>query len=748
MLDKTYLSEIRNDIYSGRIKNAMEKIKTCSAMVSDWHAIDTLNHYEGFYKGMCQYMQTGIPDPERVTIFSGLAVTLLDLTDKLIYNMGLKDDPARYYTTARNLSVSKTTIEGALKKAESLQLSVSNTLEFGGVPNDKLLNERDKAVEDLFNSVWTARVLTDEQHKAMADVILNPAGDKLLSLVMISALTLGLLYFYDAKKIDILLRAAEDASLAPEIQARAVVGLVCAIRIHVRHIAFDVKMVSRLKTIADNSRLTDLVRHTVMEFIKARDTDRLNNVIKKDIFPKLQRLQPKFLNNPFNAESIDDLVNPEANPEWQGKLDDFKNEIGKEIMKINEWHEQGGDVMATAFSELKKFPFFQYASNWFLPFDTNCTSLANLRKDNSEVLDYLTDASGVLCDSDLYSLGLLMDSQQSLLASMGNSGGKMMLEQLKMQLSGFKEMNAEMEKDGSPANADKVKNGITLYMRNLYRFFRLYPYRKEMKDIFGSFINPFSLPLPTSVVATDDNLISFAEFYLGKGYYPEALQLFLRMVPQLKSPAVRESVFQKIGFCFQHLQDLEKALEYYEKAELINPDNAWLVKRLAITHKALGHYEKAAYYYKRALQNEPENLSLLLSTGNAYLDSGEYEKALKAYYKVDYLSGGSVKTWRPIAWCNFMMDNYDRSNDYYNKILASNEANAQDYLNAGHLAIAMNNYPEAIRRYRLSADLNPKKTEGLIAALEADVNYLEKIGLQKTDRIILFDSLRYQQDNK
>ena len=61
---------------------------------------------------------------------------------------------------------------------------------------------------------------------------------------------------------------------------------------------------------------------------------------------------------------------------------------------------------------------------------------------------------------------------------------------------------------------------------------------------------------------------------------------------------------------------------------------------------------------------KPDDVKTTMHLANALLDAGKTQEALKKYYKADYLSGGYAKTWRPIAWCEFLEGHYDKAQLY------------------------------------------------------------------------------------
>ena len=191
------------------------------------------------------------------------------------------------------------------------------------------------------------------------------------------------------------------------------------------------------------------------------------------------------------------------------------------------------------------------------------------------------------------------------------------------------------------------------------------------------------------------------------------------------------------------MKDYRKAVENYEKVDLIKPDDVWTLKRMASCRRATGDVEGALDCYKRLEVLQPDNISVANSIGNCHLELGDVKEALKYYFKVDYLSGNSVKTMRPIAWCSFLDGNYSQSIEYYDKILAL-KPSASDYINRAHVLLSSGRVKEAVEGYGRAASMSGvgKVSE----TMEADMEYLLAAGVDRMLICLILDKLRY--DNR
>ena len=188
--------------------------------------------------------------------------------------------------------------------------------------------------------------------------------------------------------------------------------------------------------------------------------------------------------------------------------------------------------------------------------------------------------------------------------------------------------------------------------------------------------------------------------------------------------------------------NIQEALKDYLRADLLNPNSKWVIRRIAACYKLLKQPEKALEYYHRYEVLSPDNLSIQISIGHCHLELKNYNEALKYYYKVDYLDTKSHKAWRPIAWCSFLTGKYDQARNYYKKIMADNPT-MQDYLNAGHTEWVLQNMQQALTYYKLAVQKENSSWDIFYAQFEQDLPDLERAGVETDEVPLLLDQLRY-----
>ena len=78
----------------------------------------------------------------------------------------------------------------------------------------------------------------------------------------------------------------------------------------------------------------------------------------------------------------------------------------------------------------------------------------------------------------------------------------------------------------------------------------------------------------------------------------------------------------------------QEALDAYLKADLMNPQKSWNLRRIGQLYRSLNQPKEALSYFEKAAQLTPENLSIQLNIGHCLLEMKEYQNALNMYFKV------------------------------------------------------------------------------------------------------------------
>jgi tetratricopeptide (TPR) repeat protein len=275
---------------------------------------------------------------------------------------------------------------------------------------------------------------------------------------------------------------------------------------------------------------------------------------------------------------------------------------------------------------------------------------------------------------------------------------------------------------------------IIQYTQDLYRFFKLYPQRGILPDVFGDNLR-FHEKQFYQWLADRSMFIEMGDFYFGRKLYLEAQDVYQKVEDYDNDPELLE----KLGFIYQKMKDYSKALEFYKKAELFNPDKRWLINKLGFCLMKVGDYDQALFYYNKLLDQDPENQKVLLNIANCYLNKGDYDQALQYYYKVDFYSPGNAKVLRPIGWINFHVGNIDKARKYYGSLL-EHEPKPADFVLAGHIYWISGERDHALTLYRQGYEKFKDKERFELVFFD-DKETMRSYGLSDFEIDLIFESI-------
>lgn len=722
----TTYSKIQKLIDSSRFNEAFlllySKMKPFEALKNQ---IQKLNQEESNYKYMLDYMAEGHSNPDKADSVDKIKAALYKANSMLLREGIMKESSDLYSSTKRLFTLRKTTLKQLIEDYKALlKENFSQSPEETGAVLPVGMNT---AVNELFNYVWTMSYSSSEDYEELNNFLSDEEIPDYLKLLLISALTLGNLQYFDEESFEALLNIYEDSEEV-NVRARTVAAIGLLSLINHKQVASNLKIRSRLSLMAGDEDFKKNLDSGLINILRTFDTNRVDSKMRNEVIPELMKINPEIINKFRNLASDSENSLGEGNPEWEEIIEE--SGIADKLQEINDMQMDGADVMVTAFSQLKGFNFFSQLSNWFLPFIPHHYELAALQVDPE--IKELPQMSFMMCDSDIYSFFLSV-------ASMPEERSSQMLEGMKNQ------MKEAREALGSPVEETEemvLNRKIRHTLQDLYRFFKFFRKKNDFHD-------PFSTPILSSNVEDlnrimgpdEDNIRLMAEFYFKNKYYEEAAGFFL-LYDRLKPGDF--NVWEKIGFSYEKIKNWGKAVEWYHKAELINPENHWLIKKLAIALKNSGKMDEALSYYEKALEKEPENYHLLMSLGECLLAIGKTQDALQRFYHAFYLKPEKIDALRAVAWAELMSGQKDKALASYQNLLAHSKINNSDYLNMGHASMASGDFKNALVNYRKFVDNSPESSiTNLVIAFRDDSEVIKKLGIPISDLRIIVDKIRY-----
>lgn len=705
--EKAY-NRIIGSLDCGELKDAFDAMQSLIAGSREPAFSDTLQELQDTYRYMLRYRSEGIKDPMQEQIYRRVWTSAYALADSIRHRVLAAESPLAFFSMRRSLSV------GWQTTFRELHLRISDCVVAGRTA------DYDAALAMLFNRVWVSGLLTSEESSEIRDILFDKDLPFAAGCQVVSALMLGLQETFDTEKLTLLFDAAEMEN--EEVRIRAVIAILLTLYVYRKRTALYPQITDRLDALAEKPGFTRMLRTITLRFILARETEKITHRLQTEFLPEMMKMNTDMRNKIMMSDIAVELTAADMNPEWERLFEDHA--LGKLMEEFGEMQQEGADVMHSTFVHLKSFPFFRETGNWFLPFTPQHSSFGC----DDMQLPAEMETSPLFCNSDKYSLCFC-------LLSLPEENRRVIAEQLTSRTAGMKEQDIK----DVLGREDREEAVAGMYIRDLYRFFKLYPRHLDFDDVFALPLDFHNLSILRPYFSDEESLRSIAEYYLRKNHFGDALTVFL----QLAETGCKDDdvLLQKIGYCKEMGGDVKGALEAYLHADLLNPKSKWVMRRIAGCHRAMKKPEEALKYYRRCEQLSPDDLSVTIAIGHCFLEMRDYAEALKCFYKADYMDG-SPKVWRPIAWCSFLIGKYDQSRGYYKKILSS-KPNAQDLLNAGHTEWALQNIKGATGFYRRAVEMSDGDFHKFREEFCRDIPDLIAAGIEEGEIPLMLDQLRY-----
>ncbi len=635
-------------------ENFSDMFASLSAKVGkmqDWDLQQEMDDIRRTYVMMLRFMVDGVNDPDSPQLLDKLIRRMQAVADRADRIERLKLHHSDKYAIAQRMNAVRMSWDNVLMSLETYQRE-KGRLRVNGeglMVNGERVRESKREHEEaelirmhedvllgLFEGVWTSDLLSKSDYEALGAILESDAVDPADKAVLVSAVTLALLEMFDERKMMLLF----DAWLCPDVEVnqRAIVGMVLVLRKYDERMAKYPALQSRLSLFAEDSAFVKNLFRVMMQLQFSKMTDKVSDKMRTDIIPTIMKSRNlKKGMADFNTE----ILKNDENPEWYDAKSDDK--ASRKIQEMAELQQEGADVYMGTFSYMKSYPFFGKLPHWFYPFSFDVPEMMDARKLLKGKVSFFINAmlgSAPFCNSDRYSFCLMLNS-------VGVMGEDMLSKQMEMEMSdeGMADAVKEaMKRKPKPADISRM------YIYDLYRFFKAYPYKQEFDDPFSD-KKPMFTPLRTAslsfMTADSEEMLALGEFFMRKGFYADAKSLFQTLRPEETEDDAH--LWQKIGFCQQKQDDNRGALSSYLTADSLCPDSKWTIRHIASAAFEARHYDIAERYYDRMLEDDDENLKLLQAKAHCMFAGKRYEEALPLLYKIDYLTDKSADSQTMLA---------------------------------------------------------------------------------------------------
>lgn len=724
-----------------RLKEALDLLQTMidqaqmPSFQSEWE-----KHSET-YRYILKYAVSGMEDPQQSDIYYQTMRSIIELADKVKYTLLPESSPSLQSRQQQREEVTPGSDLDDAVQTLTASLTLDDFLDENkdGIQEDTETEEAHiQAIDRIFDWLWLTEEYSDKEKETIDKLFQDENFQWYERSVLVTAITLSLLRTFDLRKFNLLFDIYREQQ--EQVWQRAIVGILFALYRHNKRFFLYPELRSRLETEYEQNPFETATESTIIQLLKAKDTDRITKKLQDEIMPDLMKMQPK-IQEKLNLDKIlgDEEFN-DQNPDWQEFFKDSPGLMDK-LQELSDMQMDGNDVFMATFAKLKNFPFFNRLSNWFLPFyKGNSTAEEALKDENafenpSQFIEAIAN-SHYMCNSDKYSFCLNMqylpDQQKQMMSQM-------------LQAE-FEQMKEVSDDEAMVDQSGKTRKIITQYIQDLYRFFKLHSMRGKLDDIFSYRMDYYNKDFYPLIVKQTQITRNIAEYYFAQKHFDKATEIFEKLIPEEDAENLQE-IFEKLGYAYEKQEQFLPAIDYYKKAELFENNRLWNQKKIANCYRMLGQQQESINYYEQAEKLAPEDIYVKVHLGHTYLDMENYERAMEYYHKAERIAPGNYNIWRPISWCAFAIGKFEQAEHYLNRLM-EHETTRYDYINAGHIAFCRGEREKAANLYLKSIEARNNDMKEFLEAFKDDKKHLLNHGITEDDIALLLDYVRYGGNNE
>ncbi len=687
-----YINSLKNQLYT----------------IENWELTESVDQIADTYRAMLQFMAKGVNYPNAPQMQSQLWTKALSLQQRINRLRWLKDKPSsRYSTMCRE-------VQGT---------DVSNVITRLELTQDANQIEADTVL--LFK--WA---LTSDQWKSsdyevcMRLLTSDDVADKAKA-VFIAAVMLSNLEYYDERKLMLLL----DAYLLDNLMLsqRALVGIVLSLRKDAEQIERSTEILGRLDIFFGDDTFVRDTYNILIQLQMSSQTDKVASKIRQDIMPTIVKGSATLKRQMGMLEINEKMTENGENPEWLQNSDENDSKAEEKIREMTDMHLNGEDVYMATFAFLKGYKFFNEMAHWFTPFTIDDPALAGIEDTMKEHSGRYMKAllnNSPFCDSDKFSLCMLTNS-------LGSNGFDAIASQMEAQMADLDEQEKAEILNEKTNRKLKARDYSRSFIFDLYRFYFISTFKSEFYDPFYKsqlfIFSPLDISPLRPLTEHSPLFLEHAEFLMRKEYYQSALNEFHIYSKKNENTA---ELIQKIGFCYQKLENWIAAKKFYEWADSLKPDSKWTLSHLGKVCLMSNDYAKAMESYRQLCEIDSENVHYLLRYAEAQQKAGELNGAISTLYKANYLSPDSERIRQLLGLCLMMNGEQEKGISMLDNPLDK----AIAYM-------AMGKNAEAFSSLKTAYELADDKKEFATLYKKAALPYHEAKLLKELQTELLYDSL-------
>ncbi len=737
------LDDILELLAGQRLGLAIEYLESFFCKYPELGFADVFDGIKNDYRLMADYWAGGYRDPQLDGIYRRLTRYMYSLTSNVMLRHIIAHVP--FFSSAhRAVAASRRdwTVAAIQRDLEEFVSEVA-MLQFEPehIKREKkarIYAGHQSLMSELFNRIWLSEQWTEEQSHAYEELMLSPTVDVNDRALMVSAVMLSAMNVFDVNKLGLLINVYRR-SMDDKVSQRALVGWVFSLgKGKERLFPEERQMVEEL---LKSEKVCEELTELQIQLLYCVSAESDNNTIQKEIIPDLLK------NNNFHItrngieerdeDPMQDIFHPEESESNMEKVE-------QSFRRMVDMQKAGSDIYFGGFSQMKRFPFFDNISNWFVPFYKEHPAVAPVcDSGNNGKLVQKIIGSGPFCDSDKYSFVLAFTQvidriPQSMREMIGNG-----------EVAGVARI---MDIDNRSAAYIR-----RIYLQDIYRFFRLYPsrahfynpfdYRKGEKWHADYIFFAHSIFKGTALSKKNSEIVTFL---MKRRMYGEAAEV-------LDCYADKDKDYQYYMLCGNVLLHKKNVIlhdslsgytasECFRKAMECRPDDKRALMGYARACFYEGNYVEACDAYGGLMEKEPDKKSYLVGYGVCLTNLERYDEALKVLYRLDYEYPEDYTVRRVLARALVGDGKYEQAKNIYLKLSGGDNDDAEDIVNFGFCEWFAGNNREAARLFaRYLKTIYPNSTTDYYREraeaeiIRSELGFIENHGVGMVDIQLMLD---------
>ena len=670
----------------GRAVNALENFLLSHPSLK--RDMESLMALQNDFNLMTDYWQRGFNAPEREQVYSQLLKRLYVLATNIMTRDKMAN--SRFLTSVHNrprhirkdwtMSNVRHQLEDFVSDVAMLELETDDNRQ---ERRKQVYQDHQLLMHDLFDYILTARLWKESLGEAFTDILLSPTIDTNDQQLIVSAITLSALNAFGFNKFSVLMNVFMKTT-DPAIRQRALVGWVLCI--DESKVSLYPEMAEMINKACEDETCRNELTELQMQLFYCMEAEQDQKKIHDEIIPDILKGSNIKVTRHGLEEVDDDTLEDILHPDTSERNMERMEESMKQMATMQK---EGSDIYFGGFAQMKRMPFYNELSNWFVPFFPQHPAISNIWENTKgkKFLQIITQI-GAFCDSDKYSFVLAFEQVlkqfPTKMLKMIENG-----EASPLPLGGM----IELEEQRQPAFIRRM------YLQNLYRFFRLYPMRSEFTSPFDDrekylfFANPLF-----GKNKLQENMTEVAAFLMKHRKNDEALSVLSNC--DLAANTFDYNMLMGNLLMRMPLDTELSATEYFRHALDLRPDSEKALSGYARAQFRYHHYETALTSYEKLMKLKPEHTGFMLNAAICMTNLQKNEEALKLLFKLDYEQPDNHKVKRVLAWVLTMSKRYEQAGKAYQQLLSQEKPEPVDMLNYGYCLWFQGDIMEAIVHFK------------------------------------------------